>query len=191
MLRKIISEYTREAGLRELERLVAQLARKVARRVVEEGAQRPRAGARARARKAAASAAISLDEITKHLGPPRYLAEERRGTDEIGTVNGLAWTPYGGEVLHVEAQTMAGKGSLTLTGQLGDVMKESATGGAVVRARARADAGAARRVLRRARDPHPRPLGRRAQGRPVGGRDHGVRAGVVDLAAPRCGTTSP
>ena len=128
VLRKIISEYTREAGLRELERLVAQLARKVARRVVEEGtkegAQRPRGGA-ARG-KAQGSAAINLEEITKHLGPPRYLAEERRGADEIGTVNGLAWTPYGGEVLHVEAQTMAGKGSLTLTGQLGDVMKESA-----------------------------------------------------------------
>ncbi len=124
VLRKIISEYTREAGLRELERLVAQLARKVARRVVEEGAQRPRSGA-ARG-KSQGSAAINLEEITKHLGPPRYLAEERRGADEIGTVNGLAWTPYGGEVLHVEAQTMAGKGSLTLTGQLGDVMKESA-----------------------------------------------------------------
>jgi ATP-dependent Lon protease len=128
VLRKIISEYTREAGLRELERLVAQLARKVARRVVEEGtkegAQRPRGGA-ARG-KSQGSAAINLEEITKHLGPPRFLADERRGADEIGTVNGLAWTPYGGEVLHVEAQTMAGKGSLTLTGQLGDVMKESA-----------------------------------------------------------------
>jgi ATP-dependent Lon protease len=132
VLRRIISEYTREAGLRELERLVAQLARKVARRVVEEGggatgasaagAQKARAGARAKA----TSPAISPDEIPKHLGPPRYLSEERRGADEIGTVNGLAWTPYGGEVLHVEAQTMAGKGSLTLTGQLGDVMKESA-----------------------------------------------------------------
>jgi ATP-dependent Lon protease len=98
--------------------------------VVEEGGgaagvvgQRARAASRG---KAAGGSAISLDEVTKHLGPPRYLLEERRGTDEIGTVNGLAWTPYGGEVLHVEAQTMAGKGSLILTGQLGDVMKESA-----------------------------------------------------------------
>jgi ATP-dependent Lon protease len=124
VLRKIISEYTREAGLRELERLVAQLARKVARRVVEEGVK-PRASGRGKA--AAAGPAISIDELSKHLGPPRYLVEERRGADEVGTVNGLAWTPYGGEVLHVEAQTMAGKGSLTLTGQLGDVMKESAT----------------------------------------------------------------
>jgi ATP-dependent Lon protease len=139
ILRKIVAEYTREAGLRELERLVAQLARKVARRVVEEGgggvggaggngagSAAPRGRAGTRARSAAPSAAISIDELSRHLGPPRYLSEERRGADEIGTVNGLAWTPYGGEVLHVEAQTMAGKGSLILTGQLGDVMKESA-----------------------------------------------------------------
>jgi ATP-dependent Lon protease len=124
VLRKIISEYTREAGLRELERLVAQLARKVARRVVEEGVKPARGAGRG---KAASGPAMSADEISKHLGPPRYLADEKRGTDEVGTVNGLAWTPYGGEVLHVEAQTMAGKGSLTLTGQLGEVMKESAT----------------------------------------------------------------
>jgi ATP-dependent Lon protease len=87
------------------------------------GAQKSRAAAKAKPQ----SPAINPEEITKHLGPPRYLVEERRGADEVGTVNGLAWTPYGGEVLHVEAQTMAGKGSLTLTGQLGDVMKESAT----------------------------------------------------------------
>jgi len=70
--------------------------------------------------------AITPDEVVKHLGPPRYLSEERSGANEIGCVNGLAWTPYGGEILHVEATTMGGKGSLTLTGQLGDVMKESA-----------------------------------------------------------------
>ena len=136
ILHKIISEYTRESGLRELERLVAQLARKVARRVVEESAQaereraKPAAGGGKPGRKAAPSAAsgpaLTLDDVSKFLGPPRYLPEEKRGADEVGTVNGLAWTPYGGEVLHVEAQTMAGKGSLILTGQLGDVMKESA-----------------------------------------------------------------
>jgi ATP-dependent Lon protease len=143
VLQHMIAEYTREAGLRELERLVAQLARKVARRVVEQAAaaartaaaapaapRAARGGVRAKAAAAPAAptpdAAVGVDELTKHLGPPRYLPEERRGADEIGTVNGLAWTPYGGEVLHVEAQTMAGKGSLTLTGQLGDVMKESA-----------------------------------------------------------------
>ena len=69
---------------------------------------------------------IGIEEVPTYLGAPRYLLEERHRVDEIGTVNGLAWTPYGGEVLEVEAQTMAGKGSLILTGQLGDVMKESA-----------------------------------------------------------------
>jgi ATP-dependent Lon protease len=78
------------------------------------------------AAKKATGPVISAEELPSFLGPPRFLPEERRGHDEVGTVNGLAWTPYGGEVLHVEAQTMAGKGSLILTGQLGDVMKESA-----------------------------------------------------------------
>jgi ATP-dependent Lon protease len=131
VVRRIVGEYTREAGLRELERLIAQLARKVARRVVE---QRERAlhapvsgkSVASAASKKANGAVIDAEELATFLGPPRYLPEERRGVDEIGTVNGLAWTPYGGEVLHIEAQTMAGKGSLILTGQLGDVMKESA-----------------------------------------------------------------
>jgi ATP-dependent Lon protease len=131
VVRRIVGEYTRESGLRELERLIAQLARKVARRVVE---QRERAKETvvsgrpsvAAAPKKVSGPVIDSEELTSFLGPPRYLPEERRGVDEVGTVNGLAWTPYGGEVLHVEAQTMAGKGSLILTGQLGDVMKESA-----------------------------------------------------------------
>ena len=133
VIRRIVGEYTREAGLRELERLVAQLARKIARRVVEQrerareapppGKSGPVASV---ATKKAGGPVIDAEELPKYLGPPRYLPEERRGTDEIGTVNGLAWTPYGGEVLHIEAQTMAGKGTLILTGQLGDVMKESA-----------------------------------------------------------------
>jgi len=64
--------------------------------------------------------------VPAFLGPPRYLGDEMHTAAEVGTVNGLAWTPHGGEVLHIEAQTMSGKGSLILTGQLGDVMKESA-----------------------------------------------------------------
>jgi ATP-dependent Lon protease len=129
VLRRIISEYTREAGLRELERLVAQLARKVARRVVEDSGAKSTANGgpgRATSRRSAGIAGITAEDVVRYLGPPKFLPEERIGTDEVGTVNGLAWTPYGGEVLHVEATTMAGKGSLTLTGQLGDVMKESA-----------------------------------------------------------------
>jgi ATP-dependent Lon protease len=126
VVRRIVSEYTRESGLRELERLIAQLGRKVARRVVEDRELvKPVGGAKGAAKKPSGPV-ISAEELPSFLGPPRFLPEERRGTDEVGTVNGLAWTPYGGEVLHVEAQTMAGKGSLILTGQLGDVMKESA-----------------------------------------------------------------
>jgi ATP-dependent Lon protease len=120
-LRKIISEYTREAGLRELERQIAQLARKMARRMVESG-QTP-----ARGRKASPGrAAVSADDLAKLLGPPKFIADERQRADEVGIANGLAWTQAGGEVLHVEAQMMPGKGNLILTGQLGDVMKESA-----------------------------------------------------------------
>ena len=128
VLKKIISEYTREAGLRELERLIAQLARKVARRVVEDNGARTAANGGSGRVSAAGKrgVAITADDVVKYLGPPRFLLEEANGVDEVGSVNGLAWTPYGGEVLHVEATTMAGKGSLILTGQLGDVMKESA-----------------------------------------------------------------
>ncbi len=123
-LRRIISEYTREAGLRELERQVAQLARKVARRIVEQGGRGDPPGGKPRRTKP--GAAVAPDDIAKLLGPPKYLPDEKRESDEVGMANGLAWTPVGGEVLHVEAQIMAGKGSLILTGQLGDVMKESA-----------------------------------------------------------------
>jgi ATP-dependent Lon protease len=117
VIRRIIGEYTRESGLRDLERLIAQLARKVARKVVQNADK----GGEVRS-----GSSIAVDEIPVFLGPPRFLPDERRHVAEVGTVNGLAWTPYGGEVLLVEAQIMAGRGSLTLTGQLGDVMKESA-----------------------------------------------------------------
>ncbi|HEY6475352.1 MAG TPA: endopeptidase La [Polyangia bacterium] len=120
--RRIVTEYTRESGLRELERLVAHLARKIARRVVEESARAVSGTAVTNPR----APTIGIEEVPAFLGPPRYLPEERHRAAEVGTVNGLAWTPYGGEVLLIEAQTMAGKGSLILTGQLGDVMKESA-----------------------------------------------------------------
>jgi ATP-dependent Lon protease len=119
--RRIISEYTRESGLRGLEKLIAHLARRVARRVVEDAARA--AGGAAPPQR---GPVIGADDLPTYLGPPRFLPEERHRDPEVGTVNGLAWTPYGGEVLLVEAQTMAGKGSLILTGQLGDVMKESA-----------------------------------------------------------------
>ncbi|HXU03171.1 MAG TPA: S16 family serine protease, partial [Polyangia bacterium] len=126
VLRRVVSEYTRESGLRELERLIATLARKVARRVVETAAHAATAAAVLDAGGKPRGPVIGVDEVPTFLGPPRYLGDEMHTAAEVGTVNGLAWTPYGGEVLHIEAQTMAGKGSLILTGQLGDVMKESA-----------------------------------------------------------------
>jgi ATP-dependent Lon protease len=120
ILRKVISEYTREAGLRELERMLAQVARKVARKRVERDEQ---SGTKSRKR---SSVAITPQELQVYLGPPRFIPDEKRGSDEIGLANGLAWTPHGGEVLQIEAQSIAGRGQLVLTGQLGDVMKESA-----------------------------------------------------------------
>jgi ATP-dependent Lon protease len=120
VLRKVISEHTREAGLRELERQVAQIARKVARRIVEKGGT---PGAKGKTRH---GVALTVDDLSKFLGAPKYIPDERQRTDEVGIANGLAWTEAGGEVLHVEGQIMAGKGTLMLTGQLGEVMKESA-----------------------------------------------------------------
>jgi len=121
LLRKVISEYTREAGLRELERQIAQVARKVARRIVESGDRGAAKGAKVRR-----NGPLTLDDLAKFLGPPKFIPDERQRTDEVGIANGLAWTQAGGEVLYIEAQIMAGKGTLILTGQLGDVMKESA-----------------------------------------------------------------
>ena len=121
VMRKVISEYTREAGLRELERMVAQLSRKIARQVVEKSEQ-----AEGKGRRRAAGVTLNPADLSKYLGPPRYIPDEKRSSDEVGLANGLAWTPHGGEVLQVEAQIMAGRGQLVLTGQLGDVMKESA-----------------------------------------------------------------
>jgi len=131
ILRRIVTEYTREAGLRELERLVARVGRKLARRVVEAEASTGTAVGKkaAKASKkggAKASLTVQPSDIPEMLGPPRYLADERREMDEVGVANGLAWTSVGGEVLTVEAQMIAGKGQLVLTGQLGEVMKESA-----------------------------------------------------------------
>ena len=107
---KIITEYTSEAGLRNLEREIGGICRKVARRFAE--------GNKTAAR-------ITAGSVAGYIGPPPFLPEEERTENEIGVATGLAWTQAGGEVLHVEASTMKGKGELTLTGHLGEVMKES------------------------------------------------------------------
>jgi len=107
----LITQYTREAGVRNLEREIANLFRKIARKIAE--GKKTKHG-------------ISARNIDKYLGAPKYLPEEEMKRDEIGVATGLAWTETGGDIIYIESTTMKGKGILTLTGQLGDVMKESA-----------------------------------------------------------------
>lgn len=113
-IRSIIREYTREAGVRSLERTVATLCRKVARDIVAKKTE---------------EAKITAQNISQYLGSPKYRFGLAEKEDQIGVVTGLAWTEVGGEVLTVEVQSHPGKGRLALTGQLGDVMKESAQAG--------------------------------------------------------------
>jgi ATP-dependent Lon protease len=111
-LRAIIGDYTREAGVRQLEREIGAVCRKVARQVAEGSAKR--------------KLTVSEPRARELLGKQRFFSEGRRRTSRPGVATGLAWTPAGGDVLFIEATAMPGKGNLTITGQLGDVMKESA-----------------------------------------------------------------
>src|SRR5436190_1429124 len=111
-LMAIIDEYTREAGVRNLERQIGTVCRKVARQVAE--------------RKVKGKMRISAKRARELLGKRRFFSEQRRRTKDPGVATGLAWTPVGGEVLFVEATAVPGSGNLTITGQLGEVMKESA-----------------------------------------------------------------
>ena len=123
-LRTIITDYTREAGVRNLEREIGGVCRKVARQVAE----------------GTLNGKVSVTEprVRELLGRQRFFVEARRRTREPGVATGLAWTPVGGDVLFVEATAMPGSGKLTLTGQLGDVMRESAQAAlSYVRAHAR------------------------------------------------------
>jgi ATP-dependent Lon protease len=111
-LAAIIDEYTREAGVRNLERTIGTICRKVARQVAEG--------------KAKGKVRVSAKRARELLGRRRFFSEQRRRTKDPGVATGLAWTPVGGEVLFVEATSVPGSGNLTITGQLGEVMKESA-----------------------------------------------------------------
>ena len=108
---RIIGEYTKEAGLRNLEREIASICRKVARKVAEGKTELTR---------------ITRANVHSFLGAPKFVPEAEQEHHEIGVATGLAWTSAGGEILYVEASLSKGRGNLTLTGQLGDVMKESA-----------------------------------------------------------------
>ena len=121
-LDRVIDEYTRESGVRSLEREIASLCRKTARMVVEKNKK---------------SVTMKPSHLEIYLGPPRFLAKEKEMENETGIATGLAWTQVGGETLDIEVQLVPGKGELILTGQLGDVMKESAKAAqTIVRSRA-------------------------------------------------------
>jgi ATP-dependent proteinase. Serine peptidase. MEROPS family S16 len=122
-LAKIVRDYTREAGLRNVEREIGSICRKMARKKAE-GEKGP--------------FKATPENLHKYLGAPKFLDDERETVLPPGVAVGLAWTPYGGEILHIEVSTMPGTGKLILTGKLGDVMKESAQA-ALSLARARAD----------------------------------------------------
>jgi ATP-dependent Lon protease len=110
-VRALISGYTRESGVRQLEREIGRLARKVARKIAAEELQ---------------SSEIKAKEVGELLGRPKVHPEEAAESDQVGVATGMFYTPVGGDIMFVEAAPMAGKGNLVLTGQLGDVMKESA-----------------------------------------------------------------
>jgi len=110
-LRHIVREYTREAGVRNLEREIANIFRKVAKEVVKKKSLR---------------VTVTRSNVHKFLGPPRYRFGLAEKEDEIGVATGVAWTEAGGDLLAIEVTLMKGKGKLTLTGKLGDVMQESA-----------------------------------------------------------------
>ena len=110
----LIRQYTREAGVRGLERRLAALCRKADREILEKGRRKVR---------------VTERNLGKYLGKPLYDYQERNENDEIGIVRGLAWTSVGGDTLEIEVNLMPGKGNFELTGQLGDVMQESAKAG--------------------------------------------------------------
>jgi ATP-dependent Lon protease len=112
-LKHLIEEYTHEAGVRQLEREIASLTRKAARRIVDRNGR-------------AGPLIIQAKSLLEFLGHPQFLHEEAEMISDFGIAMGLAWTPVGGDILFIEATRMPGKGNLTLTGSLGEVMKESA-----------------------------------------------------------------
>src|SRR5206468_4397381 len=110
-LSEMIASYTREAGVRELEREIGKLGRKVARKIADGAAER---------------VTVRPQDVPDLIGRPKVHPERMAGEDQVGVSTGMYYTPTGGDIMFVEASTMRGKGELVLTGQLGDVMKESA-----------------------------------------------------------------
>ncbi len=175
-LRAIVSDYTREAGVRQLEREIGTICRKVARQVAEGNAKR--------------KVTITEPRVRELLGKRRFFSETRRRTARPGVATGLAWTPVGGEVLFIEATAFPGSGRLTITGQLGEVMQESAQAAlSYVRVeRRRARPGPSGGLVRHPRHPRPRPGRRDSERRAERGRrdGHGAR-----VAARPAGSSAP
>lgn len=124
VLKTLVREYTHEAGVRNFDREIANICRKVARRIAE---SKP------------APKQVARQSLVKYLGPPRYTFGEAELSDQVGVATGLAWTEDGGDTLSIEVTIMSGKGALILTGQLGEIMQESAQA-ALSYARSRAEA---------------------------------------------------
>jgi len=132
IIRKIIIEYTREAGVRNLEREIASLMRKITKEIVLKRMSSNGTGKKEKAKekeKKLPSVKISADDIEKYLGVPKFKEKIADKKDKVGSAVGLAWTSMGGDILDIEVSVMPGREKLTLTGQLGEVMKESAFAG--------------------------------------------------------------
>ncbi len=130
-LKAVIEFYTAEAGVRSLERRIGEICRKAARKILEVRTETGRAEKRTAeaAKKAEGRIQVTAGNLEKYLGKPRRARDKANEKDDIGIVRGLAWTSVGGVTMPVEVNKMPGKGELKLTGQLGDVMKESAMAG--------------------------------------------------------------
>jgi ATP-dependent Lon protease len=123
VIRRIIQQYTREAGVRNLERQIANICRKAAKKIIEKPGEPVK---------------LTVRNLKEYLGIPKFKYDKSLKTDQVGVATGLAWTKVGGETLSIEVTSLAGTGKLELTGQLGDVMKESAKAGlSYIRSRAR------------------------------------------------------
>ena len=162
-LLQIIRDYTREAGLRNVEREVGAVCRKAAIKIAEGSAT---------------TVQVEAKDIVSYLGRPRFFGEVAERTETPGVATGLAWTPVGGDVLFVEATVMKGSKGLTITGQLGDVMKESAQAALSVIALACQGAWSSRRLLQQERHPYPRTGRRDAEGWAISGHHHGDGSGL-------------
>ncbi|HHV38034.1 MAG TPA: endopeptidase La [Tepidimicrobium sp.] len=113
-IKRIVNNYTREAGVRNLERNIASICRKAAKKIVESDIKKVR---------------INKGNLHKYLGAPKYRFDMQEKENQVGVATGLAWTAFGGDILSIEVNSMKGTGKLQLTGQLGEVMKESAMAG--------------------------------------------------------------